>query len=145
MCTFVGSGVGGDTTPPTVTCPAATTVYIGSGSSTTPVQFSAATATDNSGGQVTITYRTSVGATVNPGSSFSVGRTTVTATATDPSGNQQQCDFDVTVNGTSLLCNKSFRHFIGRFTFVSYICYLIIELERQAMSVCRVYFPVCPG
>ena len=94
-----------DTTPPTITCPADTTSYVRSGTTSTPVQFNSATASDNSGGQVTITYRTTANPNVNvdPGSLFSTGRTTVTATATDPSGNSQQCNFDVTVTGTSLI------------------------------------------
>ena len=64
------------------------------------MSYNVATASDNSGGQVTITYRTREGVTVNPGTSFSVGRTNVIAIATDSSGNTNECSFDVNVNGT---------------------------------------------
>ena len=101
LFSFVG---GQDTIPPTITsCPPDATAYVGRGVSGTTVSFNVATATDTSGGQVAITYRTSMGVTVNPGSSFSVGRTTVTVTATDPSGNQAQCNFDVNVNGINVI------------------------------------------
>jgi uncharacterized repeat protein (TIGR01451 family) len=80
-----------DTEGPTITCPANVTAPESShGSGSAIVNFPAPTATDNSG-FVTVT--------TNPvnGSSFPVGTTTVTATATDAAGHTATCTFTVTV------------------------------------------------
>ncbi|NND88553.1 MAG: HYR domain-containing protein, partial [Flavobacteriaceae bacterium] len=82
----------GDTTPPTITCPSNIIQNNDAGNCGAIVTFMA-TATDNSG-TATVTY------SQNPGTSFPVGTTTVTATATDPSGNTSNCMFTVTVNDT---------------------------------------------
>jgi hypothetical protein len=76
-----------DTTPPTINCPAniALTAY---GHPVTATYE--ATATDT-GGPTTIGYSTP------PGSSFGVGTSTVTATATDRVGNTAGCSFTITV------------------------------------------------
>ena len=82
---------GGDTTNPVVVCPSDRTV-----SSTVPLSViytQLATATDNSGATPTITY------SPVSGSTFGLGQTTVTVTATDPSNNRMQCTFRITVSG----------------------------------------------
>jgi hypothetical protein len=79
-----------DTQPPVITCPANITQRNDSGQCGAIVKF-AATATDNCSG-TTVTYDHA------PGSFFDVGTTTVTATATDSSGNTALCTFTVTVN-----------------------------------------------
>ncbi len=86
------ASVGQDTTPPTVNCPQAVTSYT-QGGTNNMVSYPEATASDNSGGVVTITYSTI------SGSNFQVGNTTVTVTATDQSNNSDQCTFTVTVIG----------------------------------------------
>ncbi|QIE58286.1 HYR domain-containing protein [Rasiella rasia] len=77
-----------DTENPVITCPANITVNNDPGACGAIVSF-AATATDNCSAAVTYSQ--------DPGTSFPVGTTTVTATATDPSGNTATCTFDVTV------------------------------------------------
>ena len=79
-----------DTQPPVITCPANITQPNDPGQCGAKVTFSA-TATDNCS-NVTVTYDHT------PGSFFPVGTTTVTATATDSSGNKSACSFTVTVN-----------------------------------------------
>jgi subtilisin-like proprotein convertase family protein len=76
-----------DTQPPTITCPANITVV---GASTgVVVTFPPPTASDNCPGVTT--------ACVPPsGSTFPLGSTTVTCTATDASGNTAMCSFTVT-------------------------------------------------
>ncbi len=64
-----------------------------SGLATAVVSWTAPTASDYSGGSVTLT------STHNPGGTFSIGTTTVTYTATDPSGNEATASFTVTVTG----------------------------------------------
>ena len=77
-----------DTTPPTIACPQNTTVVAGPGG--TAVVTYSASATDIAG-PVTISFSPASGST------FAVGTTTVTATATDASGLQSSCSFTVTV------------------------------------------------
>lgn len=79
-----------DTQPPVITCPANITQNNDPGQCGAIVTF-AATATDNCS-NATVTYDH------NPGTFFDVGVTTVTATATDSSGNTSTCSFTVTVN-----------------------------------------------
>ncbi|XP_022082302.1 mucin-2-like isoform X2 [Acanthaster planci] len=82
-----------DNTPPTIIgCPTGATATASVGASSAPVTWTAPTATDNSGGQVTIS------ASAQPGDSFPVGATTVLYTFTDPSGNEATCSFMVVVN-----------------------------------------------
>jgi hypothetical protein len=78
-----------DTTAPAISCPASITVD-GNNSGGAVVTFSVS-ATDN--------CDPSPGVSVTPpsGSLFPFGATTVTATATDASGNSSQCSFTVTV------------------------------------------------
>lgn len=83
-----------DTQPPVITCPHDTTVSNDRGKCGAIVNFNPATATDLCSSTVTITYDH------NPGSFFDVGTTTVTATATDSSGNKATCSFKITVNDT---------------------------------------------
>ncbi len=80
-----------DVDAPVITCPGDVTVDNDLGVCGAVVNF-AATATDNC--SATITYDPASGST------FPIGTTTVTATAEDPSGNQDVCTFTVTVNDT---------------------------------------------
>ncbi|MBY5956725.1 HYR domain-containing protein [Membranicola marinus] len=77
-----------DNEDPTITCPADITVSNTPGACGAVVSFTAS-ATDNCSAVVTYSQ--------DPGTFFPVGTTTVTATATDPSGNTAICTFDVTV------------------------------------------------
>ncbi|HEX8435490.1 ELWxxDGT repeat protein, partial [Archangium sp.] len=77
-----------DSTPPRLTCPAAMTVTAADDAGA-PVSFSA-TAQDDGGVVSTVYSHVS-------GSTFSVGTTPVTVTATDESGNTSTCAFSVTV------------------------------------------------
>ncbi|TAL44402.1 MAG: CHRD domain-containing protein [Chitinophagaceae bacterium] len=79
-----------DVEVPVITCPGNITQSNDPGECGAIVTFEA-TATDNCSG-VTVTY------SKDPGTFFDVGTTTVTATATDASGNTSTCTFDVTVN-----------------------------------------------
>ncbi|XP_072018798.1 hyalin-like isoform X2 [Amphiura filiformis] len=97
-CTFnVQLSGGGDTTPPNLNCPAD---QQGQGQETCIVTYPPATATDNSGGFVLLSYRPS-------GSSFPNGQTTVTVTGTDPNGNQGTCTFTVACSRVSSPCDSS--------------------------------------
>jgi hypothetical protein len=80
-----------DNTNPVVTCPATILVGNDAGECGAVVDF-AATATDNCDASVDIIY------SQDPGTMFPYGLTTVTVTATDDAGNQDQCTFDVQVN-----------------------------------------------
>jgi hypothetical protein len=75
-----------DTTAPTITCPADMMIVTGPGRATY-----SATATDNADPSPTVT--------LDPpsGSTFAMGRTPVTCTATDRCGNTRSCTFYVTV------------------------------------------------
>ncbi len=87
-----------DNTNPTITCPGTINQNNDPGSCGAAVTFQA-TADDNCPG-VTVTY------SHQPGSFFPVGTTAVTATATDASGNQASCQFNVIVadNEASAQC-----------------------------------------
>lgn len=96
-CSFTVTVV--DTENPIITCPSNIIVGNDVGSCGAIVSF-AASATDNCSAVVTYSQ--------NPGTSFPVGITTVTATATDPAGNTAMCTFTVTVNDTqtpTISCN----------------------------------------
>lgn len=82
-----------DTTPPVITQPANITVQLPLNSTAVsmPVTFPSPSATDNCAG--TITYQFSPAS----GSTFNVGTTTVTLTATDAHTNSAQTTFTVTV------------------------------------------------
>ncbi|MCK3685487.1 PKD-like domain-containing protein, partial [Maribellus sp. YY47] len=77
-----------DNIAPQITCPGNITQTASAGVCEAVVNFTA-TATDNCSAVVTYSH--------NPGTSFPVGTTTVTATATDPAGNTDVCTFTVTV------------------------------------------------
>ena len=79
-----------DTTPPVVSCPANITQSNDPGQCSAVVNFTA-TATDNCSGNVSLSYNTASGST------FQVGTTPVTVTATDECGNASTCTFNVTV------------------------------------------------
>ena len=82
-----------ETTPPTIACPANVTAVSAVAcppKTSTAVTYTAPTATDNCPGVTTACIPAS-------GSTFPVGTTTVTCTATDTAGNTATCSFTVTV------------------------------------------------
>ncbi|CAM3626591.1 gliding motility-associated C-terminal domain-containing protein [Flavobacterium chungbukense] len=82
-----------DTQKPSITCPATVVVSADANSCTaTSVILGSPVTSDNCGGTVTVTN--------NAPSSFPIGNTTVTWTATDAAGNTQTCTQTVTVNDT---------------------------------------------
>ncbi|XP_033626660.1 uncharacterized protein LOC117289582 isoform X27 [Asterias rubens] len=84
----------GDSVPPVVSgCPTEdVTGTVLQGASTAVVSWTAPTATDNSGGFVSVVSNRS------PGQSFNIGMTAIQYTFTDPSGNPAFCRFTVTVS-----------------------------------------------
>jgi hypothetical protein len=85
-----------DTQPPLAICPSNISTSAPPGQASVVVTFGAAFSDNCPGGNV---------ACVPPsGSSFAVGTTTVTCTATDASGNTGTCAFTVTVTGQPLPC-----------------------------------------
>ena len=80
-----------DTTPPVFTSISSDITVTTTSSSGIVVNYNPATATDNTGGAVTITY------SVASGTKFAVGTTVVTVTATDVYGNKTTKTFKVTV------------------------------------------------
>ncbi|HKR21027.1 MAG TPA: PxKF domain-containing protein [Pyrinomonadaceae bacterium] len=82
-----------DQTAPVISCPSNIEVFLPANTSDTSmaVTYPAATATDNCSAAPTVTYSHASGST------FPVGTTTVTATATDAAGNHSECTFTVTV------------------------------------------------
>src|SRR5204862_67510 len=86
-CTFTVTVL--DNQPPQITCPANLTVNAAPGACSSSVTFTVG-ATDNCPG---VTMSSSPAS----GSSFPVGTTTVTSTATDAHGNSATCSFTVTV------------------------------------------------
>jgi uncharacterized delta-60 repeat protein len=83
-----------DTQPPTITCPANVSMP---GSMPMTVNYPPPTATDNCAG---------VMASCSPpsGSSFNVGVTTVTCTATDGAGSMASCTFTVSIADCAITC-----------------------------------------
>ena len=83
-----------DTVAPSITCPSDIVVSLPMNSSATSmvVNYPAVTATDGCSSSVT------VNSTPASGSVFTVGTTTVEATANDGNGNEASCSFTVTVN-----------------------------------------------
>ncbi|XP_041472953.1 hyalin isoform X45 [Lytechinus variegatus] len=89
--TVTASGVITDTEDPVLTnCPTDIVNNANPGSSSLVVSWIAPEATDNSG-SVTVTVSTPSGST------FPVGTTQVTYTATDAAGNTDSCSFDITI------------------------------------------------
>lgn len=89
----VSSGPPPDTTPPVLTLPA-NQVLEASGPNGAVATF-AATATDDSGGAVALTY------SHTPGTVFPMGTTTVTVTATDTANNSTSSSFNIEVRDTT--------------------------------------------
>jgi MYXO-CTERM domain-containing protein len=83
-----------DTVAPTVTCPADFTAEATSASGA-PVTYSPATASDTVTPSPTLSYSKASGST------FPLGSTLVTVTATDGSGNSATCSFKITVRDTT--------------------------------------------
>jgi hypothetical protein len=98
-CSFTVTVI--DTEPPTITCPANISVTAPDGQTSTVVNYEGATATDNCPGVTVVCIPPS-------GSAFPLGRTTVTCTATDASGNMSSCSFRVAVSGAILASADSF-------------------------------------
>jgi len=87
-------GVSVETTAPlAITCPGDTTLEA-TGPEGAPGRWPPATATSSQGSPVTVTY------SPPEGSTLPMGTTTVTATATDVSGNEAHCTFQVAVQAT---------------------------------------------
>ncbi len=82
-----------DTTAPVIGCPANQTVQA-TGTTGAIVTWAVPTVTDNSGPV------TPVGSH-SPGATFPIGSTTVTYTATDPSGNASSCSFNIVVQDSA--------------------------------------------
>ena len=80
-----------DEEPPTVSCPASLTAPNAPNEASARVSYPPATATDNTPG-------VRLACSPASGSTFLLGDTTVTCTATDTSGNTATCTFTVTVN-----------------------------------------------
>ncbi|HEU4711514.1 MAG TPA: PxKF domain-containing protein [Pyrinomonadaceae bacterium] len=82
-----------DTTAPVISCPSNIEVFLPPNTPDTSmaVTYPAATATDNCSAAPTVSYSHASGST------FPVGTTTVTVTATDAAGNHSECTFTVTV------------------------------------------------
>ena len=89
---FVGGPVI-DTTPPVLICPPNQQAQAQQGQNGAFVNYFPATATDNSGGFVSLSYN------FGSGTFFQIGSNVVVVTGTDPSGNVGQCTFTVTVTG----------------------------------------------
>ncbi|HEY6328514.1 MAG TPA: HYR domain-containing protein, partial [Blastocatellia bacterium] len=85
-----------DTQPPTITCPANVTANTGNpNQGGVVVDYATPAATDNCPGVTVV-------CTPPSGSTFDVGTTTVTCTATDHAGNTSTCTFTVTVFNTAV-------------------------------------------
>ena len=79
-----------DTISPTITCPLDVVVPAVPGACNAAASFSATTS-DNSSAPPAISY------SIEPGTSFPIGVTSVTVSAVDASGNSSSCNFSVTV------------------------------------------------
>jgi hypothetical protein len=95
-----------DNTPPQITCPANVSVTAPFGQSLLVVTYPSPSAADNCPG---------VGAICSPpsGSTFPLGPTTVTCTATDASSNTANCSFMVTVSPPQLTALGSAKVWLG--------------------------------
>jgi subtilisin-like proprotein convertase family protein len=91
MCTFTVTV--NDTQAPAITCPANVTANNTPGMCSAVVTYGAVSATDNCTAPAIMCSQPS-------GSTFPVGTTTVTCTATDAASNTATCSFTVTVNDT---------------------------------------------
>jgi len=82
-----------DNTPPTITCPAniSTSLPLNTTATSSIVNYTTPTATDNCAGVGAVTCSPASGST------FPVGNTTVTCTVADAVGNTSSCSFTVTV------------------------------------------------
>ncbi len=95
-----------DATAPKITCPPSTTVSTQIGQNSVNVNGLTATATDDCDATPTLTFVRS-GATLGSGTGsadgiYFVGKTDITFTATDDSGNKSICTMSVIVNQTTL-------------------------------------------
>lgn len=90
-----------DNQPPTIVCPANVSATAPNGQTSTIVNYPAPTVTDNCPGASAVCSPPS-------GSTFSLGVTTVTCTATDASANHSACTFKVAVSGTLIATGDSY-------------------------------------
>jgi hypothetical protein len=123
-CSFVVTIV--DTEPPTFTsCPNNMSTTATTGASTGVVNWTPPTAIDN------VTPVPTVVTSANSGDAFPIGRTTVTCTATDGSGNKGYCSFGVVVFGMIPLSASC-----------SFLCFLIpvfglkIDVDAPVLQSC---------
>ncbi|MBK9760648.1 MAG: HYR domain-containing protein [Flavobacteriales bacterium] len=103
-----------DMQAPLVTCPGAVVVNAAPGACNAIASFNA-TATDNCGASPSITY------SLNPGTVFPVGVTTVTVTATDGLNVSAPCTFTVTVNAA------------------------VVDLNYPVTTICKNSAPILPS
>lgn len=82
-----------DQEKPIIVCPNETLAYVNSSASNTSVYWDTPTVSDNSG---TVSEMST---TATPGDTFSVGCVNVTYVVEDPSGNVEECQFAVCVEG----------------------------------------------
>ena len=90
-----------DTTEPALTCPPALLPVEATSSAGATVIYNAAVVTDSGDDSVDVSYSAASGST------FAIGTTTVTVTATDDSSNVSTCTFDVVVtdiNAPTITC-----------------------------------------
>lgn len=86
-----------DNQAPAITCPSNVTAALGPGESAVRVNYPPPTVTDNCSGSAVCSP--------SSGSFFAAGVTTVTCTATDPSGNTKDCSFTVTAASSVVSIN----------------------------------------
>jgi len=87
-----------DTQDPTISCPSDITRSVFPGTPGDTISYATPTVTDN------CTATPSLTAGLASGSTFPLGTTAVTWTATDNAGNTATCSFDVTVDSLTLVC-----------------------------------------
>ncbi|MEW6127588.1 MAG: FG-GAP-like repeat-containing protein [Acidobacteriota bacterium] len=90
-----------DTQPPSIVCPANLVTTAASGESSLAVTYPPPTANDNAGIPTVVCSPSS-------GSTFPLGITTVTCTATDGANNQTSCTFKIVISGTLLAVADNF-------------------------------------
>ncbi|RKS50750.1 putative secreted protein (Por secretion system target) [Gillisia mitskevichiae] len=98
ICSFtvtVNAVAGTDIEKPVITCPASITKNVDSGKCGAMVTFATATATDNSGEEITIVRTDNID--LNSGDIFPVGETIISFRATDGAGLIDECSFTITV------------------------------------------------
>jgi hypothetical protein len=101
-----------DNLAPVVSCPQNINVTPSRENCNPAIYWEPAVASDNCSATLTSTH--------NPGDAFPVGTTTVTYTATDPSGNSTSCSFTVTVTPEPLTGDVSAKTYAGGYNVSCY-------------------------